>query len=207
LERRSVLRLICRTAAGGLVVGIYGCGTTRYTSGGVDCGVVPDDPECLEPFDLVFTTGGGHTHTFTISSTDLDDSEGDITYTSSETGAHTHDVTLTAAERDTIASGGSVPKTTTVGNSHTHGITFEIPEDLEETTSTDSFHSHTFLIPGEDLLTPADEKTYTSSTAGHSHTVTLTGAERVTIAGGGAVGPKTTSTNASHSHTVTFSTV
>ncbi len=46
MERRTFLKAIGRTVTGGIIVGLYACGTTTAPADGVDCDVTPDDPSC-----------------------------------------------------------------------------------------------------------------------------------------------------------------
>ncbi len=68
------------------------------------------------------TSDGGHVHDLVLRCSDVSGSA-DITYTSSSTNSHTHQVMLTAAELGTIASGATVTKTVNDGHMHTWSIT------------------------------------------------------------------------------------
>lgn len=61
-----------------------------------------------------------HTHTLCVLATDLSAPPPSVTYTSSTTSGHSHDVTLSMQQLQMIQNGQSVTVTSAVTESHTH---------------------------------------------------------------------------------------
>ena len=73
------------------------------------------------------TITAGHNHMLCVLATDLaNPPSGGVTYTTTISQSHTHDVSLTQAMLQQIAMGGSVTVTTSVTNSHTHDFLIQL---------------------------------------------------------------------------------
>lgn len=212
MERRSVLKVIGRSATGGIIVAIAGCGSSSLagTSGNV-CEQDPEAEGCGNntagtAFNLQYTssTSDGHTHRFDLPVEDFIEPTGSKTYTSASSDGHTHQISLTAGQRADIAEGTAVLVESTEADSHTHDVELEVADDLEETTTVSTAHTHTFTIPGSHFTSDLGNVDYVSSNnSGHTHRITLSAADRAAILAGGAV-EKTTTSSGGHTHDAGF---
>ena len=76
----------------------------------------------------VSTVVAGHSHSTIIPLSDLDVAT-EISYQSSNSSAHTHDVTLSASQLRTISAGNSVTVVSSNSNGHIHQFTFSFGEN------------------------------------------------------------------------------
>lgn len=117
MNRRSfMIRVGGALIAVPAVLQLTACGDDGGGGGGADAAPVTSF--------AVSSAGDDHVHMITVLCTDLN-SSGDVTYTSSNAGGHTHAVVVPAADLATILGGGSATITTT--DFHTHTWTISKP--------------------------------------------------------------------------------
>ena len=107
LTRKQFFKLTFTLVGGGLAVSACSSGSNNSADNPNSCG--SPVPETQLP------DGTGHTHTVTVSVSQLSATT-DQTFTTSNVGSHTHTVTLTVAQLGTIKGGGSVTVTSSLAD-------------------------------------------------------------------------------------------
>ena len=112
-RREFLIRLGGVVIAVPAVLELVGCGDDS-----------PASPNNADRYNVP-STGGGHTHTITVLCSDLTAGAG-VTYTSTTSAGHFHQVVLMMADVQMIQAGGQVTIITT-DQGHTHNWTIRTP--------------------------------------------------------------------------------
>ena len=79
-------------------------------------------------FSITSTSDSGHSHSVTISRSNVNDPPGsDVTLTSTSNSGHIHNITLTQSDYESLAAGNTIIKTSTTNSGHDHTFSIKVP--------------------------------------------------------------------------------
>ena len=105
-----------------LIITEIGCDS----SGDSDDMTGPTDGDS-NTFKITSSNGTGHSHTVTISQSNVDSPpSNDITITTSSAG-HIHTITITKSDYESLAAGNTIIKISTNNSGHSHTFSIKVP--------------------------------------------------------------------------------